>query len=127
MKSEWNILGLSKAVLETIDSLDFQKMTPVQVIDKQLWFKKQTKLNFTKTFLLFQSAAIPLFLDRKDVAVEAVTGSGKTLAFLIPILEILSKLESPLKPNQIGAVIIRYYLKKVNFFVKTNFKNHKMK
>ena len=35
MKSEWNILGLSKAVLETIDSLDFQKMTPVQVIDKQ--------------------------------------------------------------------------------------------
>ena len=108
MKSEWNILGLSEAVLETIDSLDFQKMTPVQVIDKQLWFKKQTKLNFTKTFLLFQSAAIPLFLDRKDVAVEAVTGSGKTLAFLIPILEILSKLESPLKPNQIGAVIIRY-------------------
>ena len=84
-------------------------------------------MNFTKTFLLFQSAAIPLFLDRKDVAVEAVTGSGKTLAFLIPILEILSKLESPLKPNQIGAVIIRYYLKKVNFFVKTNFKNHKMK
>jgi len=82
MKSEWNILGLSEAVLETIDSLDFQKMTPVQ------------------------SAAIPLFLDRKDVAVEAVTGSGKTLAFLIPILEILSKLESPLKPNQIGAVII---------------------
>ena len=35
MKSEWNILGLSKAVLETIDSLDFQKMTPVQVIDKK--------------------------------------------------------------------------------------------
>jgi len=82
MKSEWKTLGLSKAVLETIDSLNFQKMTPVQ------------------------SAAIPLFLDRKDVAVEAVTGSGKTLAFLIPILEILSKLENPLKPHQIGAVII---------------------
>ena len=31
MKSEWNTLGLSKAVLETIDSLNFQKMTPVQV------------------------------------------------------------------------------------------------
>ena len=31
MKSEWNILGLSEAVLETIDSLNFQKMTPVQV------------------------------------------------------------------------------------------------
>ena len=53
-----------------------------------------------------QSSTIPLFLNRKDVAVEAVTGSGKTLAFLIPILEILSKLESPLKINQIGALII---------------------
>ena len=30
---------------------------------------------------------IPLFLQHKDVATEAVTGSGKTLAFLIPILE----------------------------------------
>ena len=118
MKSEWNILGLSKAVLETIDSLDFQKMTPVQVIDKQNEnLKKKLNMHFTKAFLLFQSAAIPLFLDRKDVAVEAVTGSGKTLAFLIPILEILSKLESPLKPNQIGAVIIRYY--KSKFFRET--------
>ena len=32
---------------------------------------------------------IPLFLQCKDVAAEAVTGSGKTLAFVIPILEML--------------------------------------
>ena len=49
---------------------------------------------------------IPLFLDKKDVAAEAVTGSGKTLAFLLPILEILSKLEENLKPHQIGALIL---------------------
>ncbi len=47
-----------------------------------------------------------MFLDKKDVAAEAVTGSGKTLAFLIPILEILSHLEGGLRPNQIGALII---------------------
>ena len=46
MKSEWNILGLSKAVLETIDSLDFQKMTPVQVIDKKNENLKTNKIEF---------------------------------------------------------------------------------
>jgi ATP-dependent RNA helicase DDX55/SPB4 len=39
--------------------------------------------------LHIQAAVIPLLLQKKDVAAEAVTGSGKTLAFLIPILEIL--------------------------------------
>ena len=54
-----------------------------------------------------QSATIPLFLDRKDVAAEAVTGSGKTLAFLLPVLEILTHLEAgALKPGQIGALIL---------------------
>ena len=38
---------------------------------------------------LFQASVIPLILQCKDVAAEAVTGSGKTLAFLIPILEML--------------------------------------
>ena len=54
----------------------------------------------------FQASSIPLFLQRKDVAAEAVTGSGKTLAFLIPILEILMGLESPLGKHQIGALIL---------------------
>ena len=35
-----------------------------------------------------------------------VTGSGKTLAFIIPVLEILSKLSTPLKKHEIGTLII---------------------
>ena len=38
--------------------------------------------------------------------VEAVTGSGKTLAFVVPILEILLKLTTPLKKHDVGALII---------------------
>jgi ATP-dependent RNA helicase DDX55/SPB4 len=53
-----------------------------------------------------QSATIPLFMQNKDVVVEAVTGSGKTLAFVIPILEKLIRRERRLGPNQIGALII---------------------
>lgn len=34
-----------------------------------------------------QQICIPIFLSRKDVAVEACTGSGKTLAYLIPAIE----------------------------------------
>ena len=43
----------------------------------------------TSLQLHVQAAVIPLLLQKKDVAAEAVTGSGKTLAFLIPIMEIL--------------------------------------
>ena len=53
-----------------------------------------------------QAATIPLFMQHKDVVVEAVTGSGKTLAFVIPILEKLIRRERRLGPNQIGALII---------------------
>lgn len=60
-------VALSKPVLETLEELKFETMTPVQ------------------------AACIPLLLKGKDVAAEAVTGSGKTLAFLIPLLEILQK------------------------------------
>ena len=37
---------------------------------------------------------------------QAVTGSGKTLAYVLSILEILLELEEPLKPKEIGALII---------------------
>ena len=53
-----------------------------------------------------QAATIPLFMQNKDVVVEAVTGSGKTLAFVIPILEKLIRRERRLGPNQIGALIV---------------------
>ncbi|XP_019362669.1 PREDICTED: ATP-dependent RNA helicase DDX55 isoform X1 [Gavialis gangeticus] len=73
---------LSPGVLRTLRALRFPRMTPVQ------------------------SATIPLFMNNKDVAAEAVTGSGKTLAFVIPILEILLKREEKLKKMQVGAIII---------------------
>ena len=82
MDTKWDRNLLSEATLKTLDRLNFSSMTPVQ------------------------AAAIPLFLQRKDVAAEAVTGSGKTLAFLIPILETLYKMPTPLKKHEIGALII---------------------
>lgn len=78
---------LSEQSLNTIATLGFTKMTPVQ------------------------AATIPLFLKNKDVCVEATTGSGKTLAFAVPIYEILSRIHlsnnvSTIKPLEIGALII---------------------
>ncbi|XP_029678515.1 ATP-dependent RNA helicase DDX55-like isoform X1 [Formica exsecta] len=53
-----------------------------------------------------QAACIPLLLNGKDVAAEAVTGSGKTLAFLVPLLEILQKRPEKWKTMEVGAIII---------------------
>ncbi|KAK0543368.1 ATP-dependent rRNA helicase spb4 [Tilletia horrida] len=70
-------------VLDTIEhTLNFTQMTPVQ------------------------ASAIPLFLSHKDVIVEAVTGSGKTLAYLVPLIHMLLRRESPLKRHQVGAVVL---------------------
>ncbi|XP_046329465.2 ATP-dependent RNA helicase DDX55-like [Haliotis rufescens] len=84
MDVKWTSLSsvLGKETLNAIKALKFKRMTPVQ------------------------AACIPQFLRNKDVAVEAVTGSGKTLAFLLPLLEILKKRETPLKKNEVGAVIL---------------------
>ena len=82
MEQKWDEKLLSESTMRTLKRLKFSRMTPVQ------------------------AAAIPLFLQRKDVAAEAVTGSGKTLAFIIPILEILSRLSTPLKKHEIGTLII---------------------
>lgn len=73
---------LSQGILDFLDSKQFHTMTPVQ------------------------EATISLFLQNKDVAVQAVTGSGKTLAFLIPILERIQRKESSLSKHQIGALIL---------------------
>lgn len=40
-----------------------------------------------------QQAVIPQILLGRDILATAKTGSGKTLAFLIPMLEILSRLK----------------------------------
>ncbi|PRP83597.1 ATP-dependent RNA helicase [Planoprotostelium fungivorum] len=53
-----------------------------------------------------QASSIPLFLQNKDVCVEACTGSGKTLAFLIPIFELILRREMPLQSDEVGALVI---------------------
>jgi len=53
-----------------------------------------------------QASTIPLFMQNKDVVVEAVTGSGKTLAFVIPTLERIIRRKKRFKRNEIGALII---------------------
>lgn len=73
---------LSEWVLDAINSMGFQRMTPVQ------------------------ASTIPLFMGHKDVVVEAVTGSGKTLAFLIPTIERLLRLDEPTKKHHVGAIIV---------------------
>ncbi|KYN03543.1 PREDICTED: probable ATP-dependent RNA helicase DDX55 homolog [Cyphomyrmex costatus] len=75
-------VGLSDSILKTLEQLGFSYMTPIQ------------------------AACIPLLLNGKDVAAEAVTGSGKTLAFLIPLLEILQKRNEKWKTMEVGAIIV---------------------
>ncbi|KAG1971297.1 ATP-dependent RNA helicase DDX55 [Pimephales promelas] len=81
---KWECLPvkLHESILQTLKELNFTHMTPVQ------------------------AACIPLFMNNKDVAAEAVTGSGKTLAFVIPALEILLKREEKLKKMQVGALVV---------------------
>lgn len=81
----------------TWKSLSVKLIDPVKSTIKDLGFKRMTPV---------QAACIPLLLSHKDVAAEAVTGSGKTLAFVIPIIQILKQLDTPLRKHDIGAVII---------------------
>jgi len=69
--------GLSEDTKNVLSTLGFHSATPVQ------------------------EATIPLFLGHKDVAVEACTGSGKTLAFIVPVIEMLRRLEQPLNMHQV--------------------------
>ncbi|KAH9001194.1 DEAD-domain-containing protein [Lactarius akahatsu] len=73
---------LTSWILDVIQSMGHTQMTPVQ------------------------ASTIPIFMQNKDVVVEAVTGSGKTLAFVIPVLERIIRRENKLKRNDIGALII---------------------
>jgi len=81
---KWDQLDppLSEKILEVLQILDYEFMTPVQ------------------------GATIPHFMNNKDVAVEAITGSGKTLAFVIPLLEILSKVSRTWTGKVTGALVL---------------------
>jgi ATP-dependent RNA helicase DDX55/SPB4 len=76
------IVRSKRSSLDVIQSMGHTQMTPVQ------------------------ASTIPLFMQHKDVVVEAVTGSGKTLAFVIPILERLIRRDVRLRRNEVGALII---------------------
>lgn len=78
----WNECSfkLHPHILKVVEELNYEEMTPVQ------------------------TAAIPLFLQNKDVAVEAVTGSGKTMAFVVPIMQWL--LQNKAKSHEVRAVIV---------------------
>jgi len=80
----WSSLPISLTpwIFDVIQSMGYSQMTPVQ------------------------AATIPLFMQHKDVVVEAVTGSGKTLAFVAPVLERLMRRGSTFRPNEIGALVI---------------------
>ncbi|KAG5513267.1 hypothetical protein PMAC_001637 [Pneumocystis sp. 'macacae'] len=77
----WEDIGVSLTpwIRKAIDTMGFQKTTPVQ------------------------ASTIPLFMKNKDVA---MTGSGKTLAFLVPVLEKLIRREEILTRHHIGSLII---------------------
>ncbi|BGP14630.1 hypothetical protein JCM10213_002202 [Rhodosporidiobolus nylandii] len=73
---------LTPWIADVVRDMGFEQMTPVQ------------------------ASTIPLFMQHKDVVVEAVTGSGKTLSFVIPVLEKLLRRDRPLGKREIGAVVI---------------------
>eukprot|EP01031_Cornospumella_fuschlensis_P038854 gene38854-47256_t len=74
--------SLSSSALKAVESFGFRYPTPVQ------------------------ATSIPLFLQNKDVCVEAMTGSGKTLAFAIPIFEMLRKQDRVRGKYDVGAIVI---------------------
>ena len=74
-------LELSEKTLEVLDNMKFKTMTPIQ------------------------AKAIPALLSGKDVLGAAKTGSGKTLAFVIPVVELLSRLKFKQRQGT-GAIII---------------------
>ena len=74
-------LNLSEKTQEVLDRMKFKTMTPIQ------------------------AKAIPALLSGKDVLGAAKTGSGKTLAFVIPVVELLSRLKFKQRQGT-GAIII---------------------
>lgn len=79
----WTSLRLTPWIQESLSTtLGFEEMTPVQ------------------------ASTIPLFMQHKDVVVEAVTGSGKTLAFLLPVLERLLRRDEFMPLHHVGALVI---------------------
>lgn len=65
---------------ELIEKLDFAKMGLSDALLENL-----NQLNYTKPTLI-QTKIIPLFLEGKDIVACSKTGSGKTAAYMIPLI-----------------------------------------
>merc|ERR1712028_330618 len=78
--SELPICAASKNSIRTY--LKYEKMTPVQ------------------------AQSIPTALTGADMIVKAKTGTGKTLAFLIPAVEVISRLPARTRDQQISCLVI---------------------
>ena len=70
-------LRLSKALLEAINNMGFEELTPIQ------------------------AETIPLSLDGRDIIGQAQTGTGKTAAYGIPLIERLDP-----NQGQVQALIV---------------------
>ena len=73
-------LHLEQSLMDGLDAMNFQEMTPVQ------------------------AATIPLIMERKDMIACAQTGTGKTAAYLLPVINELSKGGYP--ADAINAVVM---------------------
>lgn len=67
-------LRLSKALLEAINNMGFEELTPIQ------------------------AETIPLSLDGRDIIGQAQTGTGKTAAYGIPLIERLDPNQGQVRP-----------------------------
>src|SRR5689334_19158661 len=79
---KFNSLKLSDPILCAIESEGYETPTPIQI------------------------QAIPLVLERKDVLACAQTGTGKTAAFALPILQLLSEVQSPVQGRSIRVLVL---------------------
>ena len=79
---------------QTFASLPLSEAT--QMALREMGFTRMTKI---------QAEAIPPHLAGQDVLGAAKTGSGKTLAFLVPVIELLAKVQFKARQG-LGAVII---------------------
>jgi ATP-dependent RNA helicase DDX18/HAS1 len=99
-KSDDSVVTPSENVRATIFSdQTFDEMPITDALKaslKKLGFEKMTQI---------QARSIPECLAGNDLIGAAKTGSGKTLAFLIPIIELLSKVQFTRKQGA-GAVVI---------------------
>lgn len=73
-------MGFDAALLEGLEAMNFEDMTPVQ------------------------EQAIPIIMEGKDVIACAQTGTGKTAAYLLPVLNRL--LIEPHDSDSVNAIIM---------------------